>query len=175
MSGFTMVVAQHYDENHNAFPWKYEYHVGNVVQAYTKYDRWRYLGRIILNTPELLEIEYSKNGVILGWCKYILMHTVKRSMASKLWKEGSRCWYCGALMRQDGNSRSGCSLEHLHPVSKGGNYHKSNLVLAHPKCNSRAGAMMLCEKWKLKQYLTSQRMRQDAKRKNRYQSKCNNT
>ena len=115
-----------------------------------RFDRWRQYANVIQNTDELLEIEYIKNNVTIGWCNYIKVVIQRPGMLEKMWKEGCQCWYCTKIM-----TKENVSLEHIHPVSKGGTYNRKNLVLACKKCNSKAGTKMFCEKWKLKLLLTN--------------------
>jgi hypothetical protein len=56
-------------------------------------------------------------------------------------RDGPSCFYCGEDTSEDDRS-----LEHLVPIAHGGPNHLSNLVLAHRKCNSKAGHMSAMEK-----------------------------
>jgi 5-methylcytosine-specific restriction endonuclease McrA len=74
-----------------------------------------------------------------------------------MWKKNPFCWFCGVLLPMpSGTGPVGedfATLEHLIPLSKGGNYSRANLVLAHLSCNKRAGTELFCQKWKLRQEL----------------------
>lgn len=71
---------------------------------------------------------------------------VKSDLVIKLLdRDGSDCFYCLKPMA-DGQE----TIEHLVAVAHGGPNHMSNLVLAHPKCNHRAGSLSVMEKIKLR-------------------------
>jgi 5-methylcytosine-specific restriction endonuclease McrA len=78
---------------------------------------------------------------------------VRRSIPAlrqQMYEKHPFCWYCGRHMMPSGDT-DGVSIEHLIPLSKGGDYEKANLVLAHKSCNRHAGTRLLCEKWKIRQ------------------------
>jgi hypothetical protein len=52
-----------------------------------------------------------------------------------IWKKtGGKCCYCGSKL-----TRSGMTIDHLHPVAKGGRNDLANLVPACRSCNSSKG------------------------------------
>lgn len=56
-------------------------------------------------------------------------------------RDGDRCFFCNGVMTTEDISR-----EHLIAITHGGPDHVSNIVLAHNKCNQRAGHLSLIEK-----------------------------
>ena len=67
-------------------------------------------------------------------------------------RDGSECFFCGhAIPEED------ISLEHLVPISHGGNNHLSNLALAHVKCNQRADSLSVVEKVQLREQMHRKR------------------
>lgn len=50
-------------------------------------------------------------------------------------RDGDDCWYCGDPCGDD------ATLEHLQPLSLGGNFDLANLALAHSRCNRAVGAL----------------------------------
>jgi len=60
-------------------------------------------------------------------------------------RDGDGCWYCGK-----GVSPREQSIEHLQPLSKGGGWDESNVVLAHQSCNQAAGDLGIVAKLKLR-------------------------
>ena len=67
-------------------------------------------------------------------------------------RDGGRCWICGEMtnledriIREDGTVICGNdypSIDHIIPISRGGNNVWDNVRLAHRKCNSSRGAAM---------------------------------
>lgn len=55
-------------------------------------------------------------------------------------RDGSACFYCGALMGND------ITLEHLIPLTAGGQNNLSNMVLAHEDCNKKMGYKPIVDK-----------------------------
>ena len=55
-------------------------------------------------------------------------------------RDGRACFYCGKLMNTD------ISLEHLIPLTAGGQNNLANMVLAHEKCNQKYGALPISKK-----------------------------
>lgn len=66
--------------------------------------------------------------------------TGKDTVNALLKRDGDACFFCGAALDSD------ITVEHLVPVSHGGPNHVSNLLLAHARCNQRAGHMSGVEK-----------------------------
>lgn len=67
-------------------------------------------------------------------------------------KQSDRCYYCRLLMgfgKQFKNHRCGATLEHLLPVSAGGDNSFKNLVLACRRCNDAKRSMLEEEFWKM--------------------------
>jgi len=60
-------------------------------------------------------------------------------------KKGCHCFFCGNSV-----DYSKITVEHLHPRSKGGTNHISNLEIAHSYCNSFVGSLSVSHKLKLK-------------------------
>jgi 5-methylcytosine-specific restriction endonuclease McrA len=52
-------------------------------------------------------------------------------------RDGDNCWLCGHKMRFGGipNIGKAATVEHLQPLSKGGNWKMDNLALCHLGCN----------------------------------------
>jgi hypothetical protein len=61
-------------------------------------------------------------------------------------RDGTNCFYCSQKMPEDDRS-----IEHLVPVAHGGPNHLSNLVLAHRKCNTKAGHLSAMDKIRLRE------------------------
>lgn len=56
-------------------------------------------------------------------------------------RDGWECWLCGQPIRQgiDPHHDEAVSLDHVVPLSEGGNHAVENLRPAHRWCNSRRG------------------------------------
>ena len=56
-------------------------------------------------------------------------------------RDGWWCWLCGGAIdpRAPSDSRSGATVDHLVPRSRGGGHEPANLRLAHKSCNVRRG------------------------------------
>lgn len=61
-------------------------------------------------------------------------------------RDGNECFYCGK-----GLTLEEATIEHLIPLSNGGNNSDANLVLADKDCNMEAGALPIIEKVKLRE------------------------
>lgn len=61
-------------------------------------------------------------------------------------RDGLECFYCG-----DPLTLATATVEHLVPLSSGGNNGDANLALAHTDCNHEAGALSVVEKVKLRE------------------------
>jgi hypothetical protein len=61
-------------------------------------------------------------------------------------RDGDRCFYCLQVMTTEE-----MTFEHLLPKSAKGGNHLKNLVLAHQRCNERAGSLSVAEKVKLRE------------------------
>ena len=55
-------------------------------------------------------------------------------------RDGGDCYLCGRFI-----TRRSVSMDHVIPVSRGGNYTRENLRLAHARCNGIKGDRLLCE------------------------------
>lgn len=55
----------------------------------------------------------------------------------------SRCWYCGEMLNQTG--AQSFEIDHIQPISKGGDNDPSNLVASCRMCNGEKGDMTLKE------------------------------
>lgn len=60
-------------------------------------------------------------------------------------RDGLECFYCGEPL-----DLADATVEHLLPLSLGGNNNDANLALAHQACNHDAGAMSIVEKVRLR-------------------------
>jgi len=65
--------------------------------------------------------------------------------AKLLKRDGECCWYCGGLL-----ASAESNVEHLIPISAGGNNALANLVLTHNACNTKAGNLPLAGKLELR-------------------------
>jgi 5-methylcytosine-specific restriction endonuclease McrA len=45
------------------------------------------------------------------------------------------CWICGEHV-----AHADATLEHIHPLSEGGNSHQDNLAISHDRCNHQRHA-----------------------------------
>lgn len=61
-------------------------------------------------------------------------------------RDGKECFYCGQELTFEQ-----ATVEHLIPLSNGGNNTDANLVLAHKECNMEAGSLPIIEKVKLRE------------------------
>jgi 5-methylcytosine-specific restriction endonuclease McrA len=55
-------------------------------------------------------------------------------------RDGHDCYLCGEFV-----TRKTVSMDHVIPVSRGGNHTRENLRLAHSRCNSLKGDRLLSE------------------------------
>lgn len=55
-------------------------------------------------------------------------------------RDGTNCFYCGNPLEED------ITLEHLIPLTSGGNNELYNMVLAHEKCNQKMGCSGINDK-----------------------------
>lgn len=53
-------------------------------------------------------------------------------------RDGGKCRYCGRVC----DERTRWEIDHVRPISEGGNDHSSNLVLACRRCNQSKGMQM---------------------------------
>jgi hypothetical protein len=68
-------------------------------------------------------------------------------------RDGLECWFCeNGFLNEESRE---ITIEHLVPRAHGGPNHMSNLVLACPTCNARAGHASVSEKVKLREQLRS--------------------
>ena len=73
-------------------------------------------------------------------------------------RDGDDCWYCGGRFAPDNEpSEPGLKLtiEHLCPVIHGGPDHLGNLVIAHEKCNTKAGNLSVADKVRMRESMRS--------------------
>ena len=75
-------------------------------------------------------------------------------------RDGKRCFYCGDPLGEDR------TLEHLLSLADGGTHHVNNLVLAHLKCNERAGDGPVMKKILLRENMRETRKRLRAPKTN---------
>lgn len=64
----------------------------------------------------------------------------QRLIAQLVRRDGSRCHYCGRQLTQNKSAEyvaTGCSIDHVIPISRGGSSDIDNLVLACRQCNGR--------------------------------------
>jgi len=66
--------------------------------------------------------------------------TYKAEKKKILLRDGCACFYCAELMGED------ITLEHLVPLTAGGQNNLSNMVLAHEDCNNKMGFKHISEK-----------------------------
>jgi len=59
-------------------------------------------------------------------------------------RQKGRCAYCARPMAWD-LSAAGVTVDHVHPLSKGGKNHRDNIVLACRRCNSAKSDMTAAE------------------------------
>lgn len=56
-------------------------------------------------------------------------------------RDGDNCWRCGhPMVFGDSGHKKAATLEHVHPLSKGGTSRLDNLRLCHVGCNRHLGA-----------------------------------
>jgi len=79
---------------------------------------------------------------------FIHSKTKRAIKAELIIRDGLSCFYCGQALGDD------ITIEHLKPTSKGGDKtSRSNLVLAHSRCNNIAGTYSLIDKIKLRDFM----------------------
>lgn len=94
------------------------------------------------------EFEEYKQGCTGETSQRLLMRSLPKAI---MWdKTGGRCWYCGEMM----NPFREFSIDHVIPLSKGGNDSFNNLVPCCRRCNVRKSSRSLDEfRRLLSQYL----------------------
>ena len=105
--------------------------------------------------PDLLDLRdsfLSRKAVSLSpalKARHRLRHRIVEIAA----RDGLECWFCeNGFLNEDSRE---ITIEHLVAVAHGGPNHVSNLVLACPECNARAGHLSVPEKVKLREQLRS--------------------
>ena len=69
---------------------------------------------------------------------WVHRHLREREKFAKLRaRDGNHCWFCGSKMRfgPPYNKGKAATIEHIKPLSKGGNGALENLALCHVGCN----------------------------------------
>lgn len=65
---------------------------------------------------------------------------ISRTRAYLKRKQNGKCWICGVKMDfEHRHSETFATIDHLHPLSKGGGWKRKNLSLACYSCNNRRG------------------------------------
>lgn len=78
-------------------------------------------------------------------------------VATLIERDGAACFYCAEPV-----AASLATIEHLLPLTTGGTRHLANTVIAHRRCNERAGTLSLFEKIRLRDRLRGIGSRIDA-------------
>lgn len=83
------------------------------------------------------------------WSVMVKTNRIARKQVEELLltRDGHDCWLCGKPMGDD------ITLEHILPVSCGGNNHPANLALVHSECNKEAADMPIVAKIDLRELL----------------------
>lgn len=74
-----------------------------------------------------------------------------QTFAAVLKRDGRKCFFC--------SSDSELTIEHLLPISDGGNNNLKNLCLACPGCNTAVGNMAIIEKILYREIINSERLK----------------
>lgn len=73
--------------------------------------------------------------------RYATRFPIDPEVQSAVWeRDGERCRYCGC-------ERGPFSIDHIHPVARGGDNVLENLAVACSRCNSSKHAKLLFEQW----------------------------
>ena len=81
----------------------------------------------------ILEITQNKGQTLIEWAKPVERRSIKPSLRFRILKRDDyRCQICGDTA-QDGAK---LEIDHIHPVSKGGNNNTSNLQVLCRECNA---------------------------------------
>jgi predicted restriction endonuclease len=84
----------------------------------------------------ILEITQNKGQTLIEWAKPVERRSIKPSLRFRILKRDDyRCQICGDTA-QDGAK---LEIDHIHPVSKGGNNNTSNLQVLCRDCNAGKG------------------------------------
>lgn len=108
---------------------------------------------IYINTKDQVNFQHGSDDIYSDFLqkKTVNLCEVKKRLKRNsdiptlIERDGEDCFFCLNPLKED------ITVEHIVPVSRGGNNHISNKVLAHKKCNQLAGNMTVIEKVKLRE------------------------
>lgn len=72
-------------------------------------------------------------------------------------RDGEHCWFCGFKMRFGApyNIGKAATIEHIQPLSKGGNWAIDNLALCHVGCNRHLADRSADEKQRMREAMVN--------------------